>query len=157
MTFGAGALAAGTETAHLKRSMRVAAAVAVVIVLAAPGCGDPSGPQQTIHTLPVVTDETWTRAASPHIVRGHLFISYGATLTIEAGATVLFDTLSLLTFGSAGGPGALRALGTSAQPITMRSLDTTAAPGFWVGLALRSNTASWWSTISTRWYGRLKS
>ncbi|HEX9348800.1 MAG TPA: hypothetical protein VF919_14590 [Gemmatimonadales bacterium] len=122
--------------------MRAAAAVAVVIVLAAPGCGDPSGPQQTIHTLPVVTDETWTRAASPHIVRGHLFISSDATLTIEAGATVLFDTLSLLTFGSAGGPGALRALGTSAQPITMRSLDTTAAPGFWVGLALRSNTAS---------------
>ena len=121
--------------------MRVAAAVAVVIVLAAPGCGDPSGPRQTIHTQPVVTDETWTRAGSPHIVRGHLFISSDATLTIEAGATVLFDTLSLLTFGPTA-PGTLRALGTSAEPITMRSLDSTAAPGSWVRLELRSNTAS---------------
>ena len=123
--------------------MRVAAAVAVAIVLAAPGCGDPAGPKQTqtIHTVSVVTDETWTRAASPHIVRGRLFISHDATLTIEAGATVLFDTVSLLTFGPTA-PGTLRALGTAAQPITMRSLDTTAAPGSWVRLELRSNTAS---------------
>ncbi|HEY3221776.1 MAG TPA: hypothetical protein VGJ80_13680 [Gemmatimonadales bacterium] len=122
--------------------MRVAAAVAVVIVLAAPGCGDPSGPPpQTIHAGPVVTDETWTRAESPHIVRGPVFISNDAILTIEAGATVLFDSLSSLTFGYTS-PGTLRALGTDAQPITMRSLDTTASPGFWGRLALRSNTAS---------------
>jgi hypothetical protein len=122
--------------------MRVATSVAVVIVLAAPGCGgDPSGPQQTLHTSSINTDETWTRAASPHIVRGHLFILDDATLTIEAGATVLFDTLSSLTFGYTS-PGTLRALGTDAQPITMRSLDTTASPGFWGRLALRSNTAS---------------
>jgi len=143
MTFGAGALASGNGDRHLKLPMRVAAAVAVVIVLAAPGCGDdPSGPQQTIHTLPVTTDETWTRAESPHIVRGRLFISHDATLTIEAGTTVLFDTASLLTFGPAVAPGTLRALGTAAQPITMRSLDSTAAPGSWGRLELRSNTAS---------------
>src|SRR6267154_5586853 len=118
--------------------MRVAAAVAVVIVLAAAGCGDPLGPQG-IHTGPVTSDETWTRAASPHIVRGYVSVSSGATLTIEPGATVLFDTLSLLTFIRSG---TLRALGTAAQPITMRSLDTVAGPGFWAGLAVRSNTAS---------------
>lgn len=120
--------------------MRIATAVAVVVILAT-ACGDPSGPQQTIHTMPVATDETWTAAASPHIVRGQIFISHDATLTIEAGATVLFDTLSLLTFGRVGS-GTLLALGTAAQPITMRSLDSTAAPGSWVRLELRSNTAS---------------
>src|SRR5262245_31742101 len=122
--------------------MRIATAVAVGAVLAT-GCGEPSGPQQTIHKGFVGTDETWTRAKSPHIVRGRLFISYDATLTIEAGATVLFDTLSLLTFGPGPAvPGTLRALGTAAQPITMRSLDTTTGPGFWGRLELWSNTAS---------------
>jgi hypothetical protein len=74
-------------------------------------------------------------------VQGRLYISGGATLTIEAGATVLFDTASQLIFGRVG-TGTLRALGTAANPITLRSLDTTAAPGSWVRIALRSNTAS---------------
>lgn len=120
--------------------MRVAAAVALVIALAA-GCGDPSGSEQAVHTAPVATDETWTAAASPHIVRGRIIVSHDATLTIEAGSTVLFDTLSVITFGRIG-TGTLRVLGTPAQPVTLRSLDSTAGPGFWVGLELRSNTAS---------------
>src|SRR6266576_321890 len=141
MTLGAVGPRVRNGDRHLKGPMRLATAVAVVIVLGAPGCGDPSGPQQTIHTHSVVTDETWTRAGSPHIVRGRVFISDDDTLTIEAGAVVLFDRSSLLTFGPLA-PGTLRALGNPAQPIIMRSLDTTAAPGFWRGLALRSNTAS---------------
>ncbi len=100
-----------------------------------------SGPHQTIHTGPIRADETWTMSGSPHIVPGHVFISDGATLTIEAGATVLFDSASVLTFNRNGG-GRLRALGTAAAPITLRSLDSTAAPGRWVGFALRSNTVS---------------
>src|SRR5690349_9414752 len=144
MTFGALALASAAETApSFSIPMRVAAAVAVVIVLAAPGCSEPSGPasQQTIHIQPVVSDETWTRAASPHIVRGRLVISHDATLTIEAGATVLFDTRSLLSVGQASS-GTLRALGTASQPIEMRSLDSAGGPGSWIRLALRSNTVS---------------
>ena len=122
--------------------MRVAAAVVVAIVLAAAGCGDSSGPPpQTIHAGPVVTDETWTRAESPHIVRGPVVISSGATLTIEAGATVLFDTLSSLSFGRTS-PGTLRALGTASQPIAMRSSDSAGGPGSWIRLVLRSNTVS---------------
>ena len=121
--------------------MKRAAAVALVIVLAA-GCSESSGPPpQTVHVGSIVADETWTRAESPHIVRGRVYVANDATLTIEAGATVLFDTLSLLSFGQAS-PGTLRALGTASQPIAMLSLDSAGGPGSWIRLALRSNTVS---------------
>src|SRR5206468_906097 len=118
------------------RTMRIA--IAAVLVLR---CGEPTGPKQTTHTWPVTKDETWTLAGSPHIVQGQLFVSHGATLTIEAGARVLFDTGAQLIFGRTG-TGTLHALGTAGNPITLRSLDTAAAPGSWVRIALRSNTAS---------------
>ena len=119
------------------RATRIACLAATLAL----SCQESSGPQQTIHTLPIRSDETWTRSGSPHIVQGQLFILGGATLTIEAGATVLFDAQSSLTFGRVG-TGTLRALGTAAAPITMRSLDTTVSPGAWIGLAFRSNTGS---------------
>ena len=83
------------------------------IAVAALSYSELSGPHQTVHATPVRSDETWTRSGSPHIVQGRIFISGGAILTIEAGATVLFD-----------------------------SRITTAAPGYWVAIALRSNTTS---------------
>ncbi len=112
-------------------------AIAAILVLR---CGDPTGPQTT-HMASVIKDETWTRAASPHIVQGRLFVSYGATLTIEAGATVLFDSAAGLTFGSVES-GTVRALGTPEAPVTLRSLDSTSTPDHWFGFSFRSNTAS---------------
>src|SRR2546430_4647791 len=52
------------------------------------GCGEPAGPHSTSHTLSITASETWTLAESPHVVHGRL--SVRGTLTIEAGATVLF-------------------------------------------------------------------
>jgi hypothetical protein len=112
--------------------------IAAILVLR---CGEPAGPTQTTHGLSVIKDETWTLATSPHIVQGRLFVSYGATLTIEAGATVLFDSASGLTFGSVAS-GTVRALGTPDAPVTLRALDSTATPDHWFGFALRSNTVS---------------
>jgi hypothetical protein len=117
--------------------------VAGLMAVAALSCSEVSGPHQTVHATPVQSDETWTRSGSPHLVQGRIFISGGATLTIEAGATVLFDTLSELVFGrTLIGTGTLRALGTAASPILFRSRITTAAPGYWAAIALRSNTTS---------------
>lgn len=113
------------------------------MALTALSCSEASGPHQTVHATPVQSNETWTRSGSPHIVQGQVFISGGATLTIEAGATVLFDSLSELVFGrTLIGTGTLRALGTAADPISFRSRITTAAPGYWAAIALRSNTTS---------------
>jgi hypothetical protein len=113
-----------------------------IAILLALACGDPSGPDQTIHDAPITKDQTWSRADSPHLVRGKQAILGGVTLTIEAGATVLFDSLASLTFGRPVGSGTLLALGSAAAPITMRSLQEASGPGAWIGLTFRSNTAS---------------
>lgn len=113
--------------------------IAAVLVFA---CGDPSGPEQTVHNAPITNDQTWSRAGSPHIVRGTLVIVGGVTLTIEAGATVLFDSQAGLTVGQPGGTGTLLALGSADAPITMRGLQEASGAGAWIGLRFRSNTAS---------------
>jgi hypothetical protein len=113
-----------------------------MVALLALACGDPSGPAPTIHDLPITRDQTWSRADSPHLVRGRLSIWGGVTLTIEAGATVLFDPMSGLSFGRPGGTGTLRALGSASAPITMRRRDGGSGASKWVGLTFRSNTTS---------------
>src|SRR2546428_752318 len=85
------------------------------------GCGEPAGPHSTSHTLSITASETWTLAESPHVVHGRL--SVRGTLTIEAGATVLFADTSGLTFGKYGA-GSLRAQGSASAPIVMRGMDT---------------------------------
>src|SRR2546428_13597197 len=90
------------------------------------GCGEPAGPHSTSHTLSITASETWTLAESPHVVHGRL--SVRGTLTIEAGATVLFADTSGLTFGKYGA-GSLRAQGSASAPIVMRGMDTAGAPG----------------------------
>src|SRR2546430_14152208 len=84
------------------------------------GCGEPAGPNSTSHTLSITASETWTLAESPHVVHGRL--SARGTLTIEAGATVLFADTSGLTFGKYGA-GSLRAQGSASAPIVMRGID----------------------------------
>src|SRR2546428_12225551 len=90
------------------------------------GGGERAGPDSTSHTLSITASETWTLAESPHVVHGRL--SVRGTLTIEAGATVLFADTSGLTFGKYGA-GSLRAQGSASAPIVMRGMDTAGAPG----------------------------
>ena len=113
--------------------------IAGMLVLA---CGDPSGLERAPHNVSITQDQTWSRADSPHLVRGTVSVSNGATLTIEAGATVLFDSLAMLTLGGRGGTGRWLALGSAAAPITMGNLREDAGPGAWTGIRFRSNTAS---------------
>ncbi|OJY23786.1 MAG: hypothetical protein BGO98_17740 [Myxococcales bacterium 68-20] len=64
-----------------------------------------------------------------------------ATLTIEAGVTVRFAKGSRLAMDAyktdKPATGALRAVGTEAQPIVFTSAEATPAPGNWVGLTFK--------------------
>lgn len=123
------------------RGVAITAALSGV-VLGSAACGDPSGPQQTVHNRPITKSERWSRADSPHIVKGKLTVSRGVTLTIEAGASVLFDSQATLIVGYSTAPAVLQALGTAAAPITMGSLRGATAPGDWIGIRFRGNTTS---------------
>lgn len=113
----------------------------VPLLLLATACSDPSDPGND-HRGQLTHDATWTRAGSPHVVHGSFSIWGGATLTIEAGATVLFDSAAGIAVGQPAGPGILRVLGTAEDPVVMKSLDSAAGPGAWFGLLLHSSTTS---------------
>src|SRR5688500_14320380 len=97
----------------------------------------------TLHDQPIVADERWTAAGSPHIVRGRLTAGagQGAILTIDGGLEVGFESGAGVPFG-VDGSAALVAAGTVAAPITMRGASATPAPGSWIGLTFRGGTQS---------------
>jgi hypothetical protein len=98
----------------------------------------------TRHSRPITANETWTLAGSPHDVSAQVVVGGAAApvLTIEAGASVIFDDTVGLTIGLNGG-GALSAAGTAALPITFQSARATRpAPGAWVGLTFRGHATS---------------
>ena len=97
----------------------------------------------TRHRWPITANETWTLAASPHVVKGRLAVggAGGVTLTIDAGATVQFDSSSGLTFGL-DAPGALRAQGTPSAPVTIQGVPAPPGSGSWIGLTFRGRNSS---------------
>jgi len=101
----------------------------------------------TVHVSNILADSTWTAVASPHIVHGYLKVANGATLTIQAGAVVKFDTASGLQVGdtAAGQAGGLSLAGTAAQPISLTVDSTAIRPGFWKGIEVQRllAPASW--------------
>lgn len=86
----------------------------------------------TYHNGDVTTSETWGALAGPHIVTAVIDIRNGARVTVEPGATVLFDAAAGLTVGS-GGNGELIAVGSADSMIRFTTRgDTT--PGAWKGI-----------------------
>jgi len=61
----------------------------------------------------IFSDTTWTKADSPFNMTGPVAIVKGVTLTIEPGVVVDFNTYTLEVNGT------FRAIGTSAEPITL--------------------------------------
>jgi hypothetical protein len=61
----------------------------------------------------IFSDTTWTRANSPINITGPTAIAKGVTVTIEPGVVVHFNLNTLEVNGT------LRAIGTSAEPITL--------------------------------------
>jgi hypothetical protein len=66
------------------------------------------------------SDTTWTVGGSPYNLSGPTLVSYGATLTIEAGATININTFYLQVNGT------LNARGTSVNPIHINSAKVNA-------------------------------
>lgn len=112
------------------------------------------GNQPSSHAAPTVTnvcglinsDTLWSLANSPYAVCGAgVTVGAAATLAIEAGVTVQFENSAAnkLTVS-----GALRAIGTPAQPITLTGVVAT--PGSWGGVSA-INTALAPATIELRY------
>src|SRR5262245_16240726 len=90
----------------------------------------------------IVSDVQWRAEDSPFEVVGDVHVANGATLTIEPGVTVYMRESTNVVVDQ----GALRALGASAQPITITSHrdwpGDTPAPGDWGELRLRGGTVA---------------
>ncbi|MDP3093612.1 MAG: S8 family serine peptidase [bacterium] len=84
----------------------------------------------------ITEDTTWTLANSPYIVTGTVQVLEGATLTIEPGVTVKFNTNTGLNIG-----GELIASGTIDNIIIFTSNLSTPKAGDWIGIKF-FNTAT---------------
>ncbi len=81
----------------------------------------------------ITEDETWT-SGNTYILKGKVFITGDATLTIEAGTLVRGDSGSALVITTTG---SIDAQGTAADPIIFTSSkESGAAPGDWGGVVL---------------------
>ena len=84
----------------------------------------------------IISDTTWFLSYSPYRVKNEIIISNGATLTVEAGVVVLFDSDAGLRIGKSGNntsdAGAINAFGFTETPITFTALNNIS--GSWKGL-----------------------
>lgn len=75
----------------------------------------------------LAADTVWSVSQSPITVQGHVTLDQDATLTIEPGVQVRMAPSASFTLQR----GAVRALGTPAQPIVITSAQAVPAPGDW--------------------------
>ncbi|MBN1660629.1 MAG: Ig-like domain-containing protein [Anaerolineae bacterium] len=96
----------------------------------------PNEPAGTIVDSDILTDTVWTLQGSPYSVlfdSDGIQVVEGATLTVEPGVEVEFDSYaSLIVLGT------LKAIGTEARPILFTG--ATKEPGSWLFLAIESTS-----------------
>ncbi|KKO20697.1 MAG: hypothetical protein BROFUL_00585, partial [Candidatus Brocadia fulgida] len=91
------------------------------------------------HSGNIGSNETWYAADNPHVVTASIQVHNNATLTIEPGCVVRFFPGTTLYFGYSSGA-ALKAVGTSVNPITFTSNAASPAPGDWRGILFFNHT-----------------
>ena len=94
-----------------------------------PRAGNPAAPAASSCNVSGIidSDTTWSPATcDPYIVTGNLSVQSGATLNIQPGTTVKFDSSKVLAV-----QGTLVAQGTAASPIAFTSNLTSPAKGDW--------------------------
>lgn len=87
----------------------------------------------------VTTDRTLSKACSPYTIKTDIDVNGNATLTIEPGVTLRFDTEKEIAIGY-NAAAKLVASGTAAEPILFTSSNSTPGAGDWGGVRLWSNT-----------------
>ena len=99
-------------------------------------------PEIVIHTGDITEDETWANDVT-HVIESGVFVRDGATVTIEAGTTVIGDseTQGLLVIDRGA---ALEAIGENARPIVFTSENAAGsrARGDWGGLIMLGNASN---------------
>ena len=120
-----------------------------IIIVEGPGGGG-SG-SKTVTLSGRITKDTTLRKADENILKGLVYIANGATLTVEAGATVKgsfsgADVAALIiTRGSK-----INAVGTESQPVVFTSASPSPRSGDWGGIIMLGK-----ATINTTFLGTL--
>ena len=91
----------------------------------------------THHSGTIDAPETWTAAASPHVVDSDLYIE--AILTLQPGVVVLVADGATIAVGTRS-PAGIVARGRADSTITFSALNTTPGPGAWNGVVFRAHT-----------------
>lgn len=86
------------------------------------------------HSGTIDSDQTWG-ASNLHVITGNVYVegAGSATLTIEAGAFVVFNYGCFIHVGY-NDPGGLRAIGTAVDRITFSANTASPSKGFWGGI-----------------------
>jgi hypothetical protein len=117
-----------TEMHYVKKSPSCALLIIIMVVgFALAGTTQVSAEAPGVIVV-ISSDTTWTKADSPHTLTGPVFVSNGATLTIEAGATVNLNSYYLLVSGT------LRVLGRSSEQVYIdngEKIEFTAYSSAW--------------------------
>ena len=90
----------------------------------------------THHSGTIGAPETWTAAASPHVVDSDLYIE--AILTLQPGAAVLVADGATIAVGTHS-PAGIVAQGRADSVIAFSALNPTPGPGAWSGIQFRAN------------------
>ncbi len=88
----------------------------------------------------------WQKWTAPYVVLGTIYVykdtTTTATLTIDSGAVIKFNTGTSMQIGSGSSMGALIAKGAAGNSILFTSSQTTPAPGNWYGVTLSGGASS---------------
>lgn len=87
----------------------------------------------------VTKERTLTKACSPYTIASTIYVNKGATLTVEPGTTLKFDTSQRLRVYAGA---IINAIGTAADPIVFTSSKSVPAAGDWQGVSLETGSNS---------------
>lgn len=105
-----------------------------IVVITAPGTGTTG---KRVELSGRITSDTTLRKGDENILRGKVYVANGATLTVEAGATVKGSSTGsdvavlVITRGSK-----IMARGTASEPIVFTSTSVSPQSGDWGGIVL---------------------